>query len=282
MYDLCDIKTVKQLCKAYDFKLKKGLGQNFLINGSVLAQIVESGEVEGADCLEIGPGFGALTAELAKSSARVVAIEKDTTLMPVLKETLSEFQNVSVVYDDVLKLDLSTLINEQFNGRECIVVANLPYYITTPIFCYLLESELNISKIIIMVQEEVAERLCSPPGKKAYGAITVLTNFFGEPELLFKVPANNFFPAPKVNSAVIRVNLKKKNITDDQKLFFKVVRAAFANRRKTLANALKNSGFFNSEAILPAIRKSGFSDMVRGEELSVYEFAELAKNLSIE
>lgn len=223
--DLTSPKTIKTLSAEFGFTFSKGLGQNFLTDASVLEQIVEAAEpAEGV--LEVGPGFGVLTYALAQASEKVVSIEIDKRLLPVLEYTLHEFDNVKIVQDDVLKMDLSKLLEQEFAGRKISIAANLPYYITTPIVTRLLEADLPLKNIVVMVQKEVAERFCAGAGTKEYGAVSLLCRYYTEPSIVTVVPASRFFPAPKVDSAVVKfAMLDKPRITvQNEKLFFRVVK----------------------------------------------------------
>ncbi len=279
--DLTSPKTIKEICAKFNFRFSKGLGQNFLLDGSVLDKIVEAAQPKDG-VLEIGPGFGVLTGRLAESAEKVVSVEIDKKLIPVLEYTLSEYDNVKIVEKDILKTDLHKLIDEEFGGQKISVAANLPYYITTPIITALIEERLPIKNIVVMVQKEVAERICAAPGKKDYGAISVLCQYYTEPELVATVPAGSFIPPPKVDSAVLKLKLREKPAAEpaDEKYFFKVVKAAFAQRRKTLVNCLANGLGIDKNTAAKAITDCGISPDIRGERLSVQEFAYLSDKLS--
>ena len=241
MEQLTNISVIQALAEKHGFSFSKGLGQNFLINPSVCPRIAEMGGAEaGCGVLEIGTGFGVLTAELAKRADKVAAVEIDTRLLPVLDETLSEFDNVKIINQDILKTDVAALLQEEFGSMPVSVCANLPYYITSPILMLLLESRLPITAITVMVQKETAQRLCAPVGTRESGAITVAVHYYGEPRRLFDVSRGSFMPAPKVDSAVIRIDVRKQPLDPelDEEFFFRMVRAGFSQRRKTVVNAL--------------------------------------------
>ena len=279
MYSLTDRKTIEYLCKKYDFRFKKGLGQNFLTDESVLVNVAEAADIENGGVLEIGPGFGVLTAVLAQRAKKVLAVEIDEKVMPVLAETLAGFENIEIVNKDILKCDVKELIEEHFGDEKISVAANLPYYITTPIIMKLLEDKLPLKNIVVMVQKEVAERMCAAPGGKDYGAVTVAVNYYSEPSLICNVGRHLFVPAPNVDSAVLKLKLRDKPPVEvvSEKTFFSVVKASFSQRRKTLANALKNSGNFGTaENIESVLAAAGIDKMIRGERLSIEEFAKIA------
>ena len=279
MYSLTDRKTIEYLCRKYDFKFKKGLGQNFLTDDSVLIKIAEVADADGRGVLEIGPGFGVLTAALAQKAKKVLAVEIDGKVLPVLSETLAGFDNVEIVNRDILKCDIKELIEEHFGDEKISVAANLPYYITTPIIMKLLESSLPLSSIVVMVQKEVAERMCAEPGGKDYGAVTVAVNYYCEPHMICSVGRHLFVPTPSVDSAVLKLQLREKPPVSvlSEKMFFAVIKAAFSQRRKTLLNALKNAGIFGSgERIGAVLNEAGIDRMIRGERLSIQEFARIA------
>ena len=282
--DLCSHKVIRELMEEAGISFRKEYGQNFLVNRMVPMDIADNcTDEENSLIIEIGPGIGCLTRELAERYAKVVAIEIDRGLIPILKKTLAEYDNVTVINQDVMKCDLSELVREHAEGRPVSVCANLPYYITTPILMYLLESGVKLSSITVMIQNEVAARLTAKAGSKDYGAITAVLGYYGEARRLFKVGASSFVPAPKVDSAVVRIDLydDKKYKPADERLFFNLIHAAFEMRRKTLQNALsaKLPAFTKAE-ILEAITSLGFDENIRGERLSTADFAALADKLS--
>lgn len=278
--NLCDIKTVKAIMSEYRLTFRKEFGQNFLTDRSVVEEIAENC----CDCadgtiLEIGPGIGTLTYELALRHKNVISLEIDRGLIPVLSYTLSEFDNVKVINEDVMQADLGEILGDAFGSGSVSVCANLPYYITSPILMKLLESRLPFDCITVMIQKEVADRLTSPAGGKDYGAITAVLAYYGQVEKLFDVPADRFVPAPKVDSAVIRIRLyrEKPNVPKDEALFFRTVKAAFAQRRKTLVNTLC-AGFpeLTREKIHGLISSLGYAADIRGERLDVAAFCKLS------
>ena len=281
--NLCDIKTIKQTMAMFSLNFRKEFGQNFLTNISVVEDIADNCcDRADSTILEIGPGIGSLTRELAERYDHVVALEIDKGLIPVLKYTLGEYRNVTVINEDVMKADLDTVLAPYFKKGPVSVCANLPYYITTPILMKLLESGLPFENITIMIQSEVADRLCAPAGGKNCGAITAVLNYYGTPEKLFTVKADNFIPAPKVDSSVVRIRLyPEKPIKPlDEPTFFRTIRAAFEQRRKTLPNALSAVfGEISKEDITDIIVSCGHSATIRGEKLSVEEFAALSDAL---
>ncbi|MBE7024729.1 MAG: 16S rRNA (adenine(1518)-N(6)/adenine(1519)-N(6))-dimethyltransferase RsmA [Ruminococcaceae bacterium] len=279
MGSLTDPRYIRALCEKYDFRLKKSLGQNFLHDNAVLEEIVDAALPEGGGVLEIGPGFGVLTEALAGRAEKVVAVEIDDRLLPVLADTLAAFDNISVVHGDVLKLDLPRLLAEQFGDMPVSVAANLPYYITTPILLALLEKNLPLRRIVVMMQKEVADRILAAPGGKDYGALTVAVQYRCEVERVCRVPAASFFPPPKVDSEVLCLTLRQSPLveTKDEAYFFALVRAVFAQRRKTLVNGLANAGRFGTkEQISAATERMGLAPTVRGETLSIPQLAALA------
>ena len=282
--NLCNINVIRSLMEDAGITFRKEFGQNFLINPMVPEDIADMCcDREDSLIIEIGPGVGCLTDALAQRYARVVAIEIDKGLIPILAKTMAEHENVTVLNADVMEVDLAAIVAEYSEGRPVSVCANLPYYITTPILMRLLESGVRFSSITVMVQNEVAQRLCSKAGSKDYGAITAVLGNYGESRRLFKVPAGCFLPAPKVDSAVIRIDLYKepKYQPKDEKLFFALIRAAFEMRRKTLVNALSAKlPQYSKEVITSAILAIGHPEAVRGERLSTEDFGRLADILS--
>ena len=269
----------------YNFRFQKKFGQNFLIDESVIRRIVEGAGITKDDLvLEIGPGIGTMTQYMADAAGGVLAVEIDRNLKPVLEDTLYEYQNVEIIWGDILKQDLPAVLSEKALGRKVKVVANLPYYITTPIIMDLLEQRLDIECITVMIQKEVAVRMQAGPGSKDYGALSLAVQYYTEPEVIAKVPPNCFIPRPNVESAVIRLSvLDRPSVSvQDEKLLFKLIRASFNQRRKTLLNGLKNSPelSFTGEEIAAAIAAAGFDPAVRGEALTLTEFARLSDILS--
>ena len=281
--NLCDVKTIKHIMTVFDLKFRKEFGQNFLINRNVVEDIADNcADSVNTSILEIGPGIGPLTTELALRYNQVVALEIDHGLIPVLKYTLGEFNNVTVYNEDVMKADLDELLKPYFEKGNVSVCANLPYYITTPILMKLLECGLPFDYITIMIQSEVADRLCAKAGSSAYGAITAVLAYYGVAEKLFTVSAGNFMPAPKVNSTVVRIKLHKNKpyVPKDEKILFRTIKSAFEQRRKTLPNALAASfSELTKEEITNAIIECGHKPDIRGEKLSVEQFVELSDNL---
>lgn len=281
--NLCDIKTIKQIMAMFSLNFRKEFGQNFLTNSMVVEDIADNCcDDANSTILEIGPGIGSLTRELAERYKNVVALEIDHGLIPVLKYTLGEYKNVTVINEDVMKADLNEILAPYFASGKVSVCANLPYYITTPILMKLLESGLPFEYITIMIQSEVADRLCATPGDKNCGAITSVLAYYGTPEKLFKVSAGNFIPAPKVDSSVVRIKLHKEKPYKplDERTFFRTIRAAFEQRRKTLPNALSSVfGELSKEEISTIISECGHDVNIRGEKLGVAEFTALSDAL---
>lgn len=282
-YNLCDYNTVNRILAKHGFTFSKALGQNFLIDSNVcptMAQMLNADENTGV--LEIGPGIGVLTKELCEVAGKVVAIELDKRLYPVLEETLAEYDNFELVEGDVMKLDLNKIINEKFDGCTSIkVCANLPYYITSPIVMTLLESNLNIDEIEVMVQKEAAERLCAEIGSRDAGAVSVAVKYYGDSEILFGVGRESFMPSPKVDSAVIKIyirNEKKYNVKSEEK-FFSLVKAAFAQRRKTLTNSLSNTLGKSKDEIARALNELNLDANIRAEKLTMEDFVNLSNLL---
>ena len=275
-------KTIEVLQK-YDFTFQKKFGQNFLIDTHVLDKIISAAHITKEDMvLEIGPGIGTMTQYLAEAAGKVIAVEIDKNLIPILSDTLSEYQNVRIINEDVLKLDLRKLADEENGGKAIKVVANLPYYITTPIIMGLFENHVPVESITVMVQKEVADRMQTGPGSKDYGALSLAVQYYAEPYIVANVPPNCFMPRPKVGSAVIRLTRHKEPPVEvkDEKLI-DIIRASFNQRRKTLANGLNNSDKItcSKEIITEAIEKLGKGPSVRGEALSLQEFASLSNDI---
>ena len=269
-----------EILQKYNFNFQKKFGQNFLIDEHVLDKIIRAAEITKDDyVLEIGPGIGTMTQYLACAAREVTAVEIDRALIPILEDTLKEYDNVSIINEDILKVDIAALAKEKNGGRPIKVVANLPYYITTPIIMGLFESHVPLESITVMVQKEVADRMQVGPGTKDYGALSLAVQYYAEPYIVANVPPNCFMPRPAVGSAVIRLTRHQKTPVEvmDEKLMFRLIRASFNQRRKTLANGLKNSGELNlsKEVITAAIEKLGKGSSVRGEALDLEEFARL-------
>ena len=267
-------EVVHYICKRFDIKMSKKLGQNFLIKRGIVDEIVHAAELTpGEPVLEVGPGIGTMTQGLAQSGADVTAIELDRRLLEVLDTTLASYDNVRIVHGDVLKLDVPTFMNH----KPFKVVANLPYYITTPIIMSLLESKLPIERLVVMVQKEVALRMVAKPGTKDYGALSVAVQYYTEPDIVLDVPPKSFLPAPAVTSSVIRCVLRDKPPVDviDEKLFFRVVKAGFAQRRKTFANTMKTTGL-SKDRIEELLAKANIDGQRRGETFTLQEFADVA------
>lgn len=284
MPELTSPAVVKELMAKHNLSFHKGLGQNFLIDADVLEDIVRfSGIDQETGVIEIGPGIGVLTRELSHHAAKVVSIELDDRLFPLLSETLAGCENVEVIHQDALKVDYEKLISEEFPGMPVRLAANLPYYITTPILMKLLEARLPLESITVLVQKEVAERMAAAPGGKTYGALSVAVQYYTEPERVLTVPPHCFMPPPKVHSEVIRLKIRKEPAVTvkDEAQFFKVVRAAFGQRRKTLINALSNSGMFqmSREALRTLFETLGLQEDIRGERLSLVQFAQLSDGI---
>jgi 16S rRNA (adenine1518-N6/adenine1519-N6)-dimethyltransferase len=274
-------KQIRDVLDRYGFTFSKGLGQNFLIDGNIVRGIVRGAEITKDDyVLEIGPGMGTLTEELALKANKVVAIELDNRLKPILEETLEPYENVEVVYGDVLKLPLRQIIDEKLDGGPVKVVANLPYYVTTPIIGRLLEEELPFKSISVMVQKEVADRMVAKPHTKDYGALTLFVNFYTKPEIILKVPKTVFMPQPKIDSSVIRFTIKEELPDTNRDSYFKLVKAAFSKRRKTLINALSTFGLLaDKEELREALKRAGIEETVRGEDLYMDDYVRLAREL---
>ena len=277
-------KNTIEILQKYNFNFQKKFGQNFLINTGVLEDIIDAAEVTDEDMvLEIGPGIGTMTQYLCENARQVIAVEIDTNLIPILKDTLSAYDNVRIINDDILKVDINELAREYNNGRPIKVVANLPYYITTPIIMGLFESHVPLESITIMVQKEVADRMQTGPGSKDYGALSLAVQYYAEPEIVANVPPNCFMPRPNVASAVIRLTRHRECPVEvlDEKIMFRIIRAAFNQRRKTLQNSIHNAADlnFSKEQVVAALEEMQLSQTVRGEVLSLKQFAELTNLL---
>ncbi len=282
MKNLSDPNIIKDVMTRHGFSFSKSLGQNFIIDPNVCPRIVEESEIdECTGVIEIGTGIGVLTAEIAKKAAKVVCIELDGRLLPVLKETLSDFDNITVINDDVLKVDLHKLIEEHFENMKVAVCANLPYYITSPIIMTLLESKLPIETITVMVQKEAADRLCAEVGSRNAGAVTVAVNYYAEAEKLFNVSRGAFMPSPNVDSAVIKLTLREKPPIEisDEKKFFSVVKSAFGQRRKTASNSISAGMGIPKAEVIDALERAGFSPNVRAENFTMDDFERVSREL---
>lgn len=281
--ELSNSSEIRRILNKYGFTFSKALGQNFIINPSVCPKMAELGNAApGFGVLEIGPGIGVLTKELALRADRVVAVELDNRLLPVLEETLSEFDNVRIVHGDALKIDLRKLIETEFPGKPVAVCANLPYYITSPVIMHLLESRLPIQSITVMVQKEAAARICATPGSRDVGAVSLAVRYFSSPRILFGVSRGSFMPAPDVDSAVIRLDvLEKPEVkVNDETVLFKVIRGAFSQRRKTLLNSLSASYPLEKPQLSALLEQLDIPLNSRPEQLSLQQFADIANGLS--
>ena len=272
-------KTI-EIIKKYEFAFQKKFGQNFLIDSHVLDKIIAAAGITKEDCVvEIGPGIGTLTQYLAEAAREVISVEIDRMLIPILEETLADYSNVTVINQDILKVDLEQLVMEHNGGRPVKIVANLPYYITTPIIMGLFERHVPVSSITVMVQKEVAERMQAGPGTKDYGALSLAVQYFSRPYIAANVPPNCFMPRPKIGSAVIRLTCHEEppvKVSQEQ-MMFRIIRASFNQRRKTMVNGLNNSPDipFTKEEIQSALRQMGLSESIRGEALTLEQFAQL-------
>ncbi|HZJ99789.1 MAG TPA: 16S rRNA (adenine(1518)-N(6)/adenine(1519)-N(6))-dimethyltransferase RsmA [Tissierellaceae bacterium] len=273
---------VKKLIDKYDFRFSKSLGQNFLIDGNIVRKIVQGANITKEDyVLEIGPGIGTLTEELALHAKKVVSVELDEKLLELLDETLESYDNVEIIHGDILKTDVKKIVDEKLNGGPIKIVANLPYYVTTPIIGMLLENSFNIDSITVMIQKEVADRMLALHGSKTYGSLSVFIRFYSNPQIIVKVPKTVFMPQPKIDSTVIKLDIKKDLPDVDRDQLFKVVKAAFSKRRKTLLNALSSYGFENldKDTIKNTLEEIQISPEIRAENLSIEEFINISKIL---
>jgi len=273
-----------EILQKYQFRFQKKYGQNFLIDTNILEKIVEEARIEKDDCvIEIGPGIGTMTQYLAGQAAQVIAIEIDSMLIPILQETLADYKNVTIINEDILKVNIQQILEERNQGKPAKVVANLPYYITTPIIMELLENKVPLESITVMVQKEVAERMQQGPGSKEYGALSLAVQYYTKPEIVAQVGPNCFIPRPNVGSAVIHLTKHKSPPIDveDEGFMFRLIRASFNQRRKTLVNGLSNAADLNlkKEEVTAALETMGLSPMIRGEALSLKEFAALSNLL---
>ena len=282
MSNLSDIGVIKSVLQRHGFTFSKALGQNFIINPSVCPRIAEEGGArEGVGVLEVGAGIGVLTAELAKRADKVVCVELDTRLLPVLDETLADYDNIKIINGDILKVDLHKILEEEFGDMPVIVCANLPYYITSPVIMRLLEERLNIESITVMVQKEAAVRLCADVGSRDSGAVTVAVDFYADANKLFDVSRGSFMPAPNVDSAVIRLDIRKDVPIDitDEKFFFSMVRSAFSQRRKTASNGISSGLGMSKQTVITAIENAGLPATVRAESLTMEQLGALCEEL---
>lgn len=282
MSNLSDIGVIKSVLQRHGFTFSKALGQNFIVNPSVCPRIAEEGGArEGVGVLEVGAGIGVLTAELAKRADKVVCVELDTRLLPVLDETLADFDNIKIINGDILKVDLHQILKDEFGDMPVIVCANLPYYITSPVIMRLLESRLDIESVTVMVQKEAAVRLCAEVGSRDSGAVTVAVNFYSEAQKLFDVSRGSFMPAPNVDSAVIRLDIRKEVPVEvtDEKFFFSMVRSAFSQRRKTASNGISSGLGMPKQTVIEAIEDAGLPSTVRAESLTMEELGVLCEEL---
>lgn len=279
MENLSNISVIRDVLSRHGFSFSKGLGQNFLINPTVCPRMAEMGNAKpGWGIIEIGAGVGVLTAELARRADKVVCIEIDSRLLPVLDETLAEFDNIKIVNEDVLKVDLHKLIEQEFAGMPVAVCANLPYYITSPIIMNLLEAHLPITSLTVMVQKEAAARLCAEPGSREVGAVSIAVRYYSDPKILFQVSRGSFLPAPEVDSTVIRLDVRDRPPVEvgSEEQFFKVVRAAFSQRRKTLPNTLSAGLGIPKAQAIEMLEKAGIPTNLRAEQLTLDQFALLS------
>ena len=278
MINLTDMKTVRSILSRHGFHFSKKLGQNFLVDPSVCPRIAEEGNAApGFGVLEIGPGIGTLTQQLALRAEKVTSVELDQRLLPILEETVGEFDNLHILHGDILQFDVPQLLEQEFPGMHVAVCANLPYYITTPILMHLLESGAPIDSITVMVQKEVAEKLQAPVGTRNSGAITAAVNYYGTVEMLFTVPRDSFLPPPNVDSAVIRIDVQKRYAADTKhpKHFFAMLKNGFSQRRKTLVNSLSATMHYEKPVLLDALRELGLSETVRMENLTMEQLVAL-------
>ena len=276
-------RATKEVVNKHNFKFSKSLGQNFLIDDNVIDRILEGARLSETDrIIEVGPGIGTLTREMGKVAENVVAIEIDKTLIPILKETLADLDNVEVVNEDILKVDVQGLINEKLNGGPVKLVANLPYYITTPIVMKFLEEDIPVTDIVVMVQKEVADRMNAKPSTKDYGALSVAVQYYCDTEIVAKAPRHMFVPQPNVDSIVIGLHVRdeKKYVVDNEDIFFKTVKASFGQRRKTLLNSLGGLGFLSKDDIKEVLQMANIDEKRRGETLSIDEFANLSNEIN--
>lgn len=276
-------RTIKYIMEKYGFRFSKSLGQNFIIDSNVLDRILEGSELSEEDyILEIGPGIGVMTQVLCESCAKVVSIEIDSALIPVLEETVGEFDNLKIIHNDVLKVDLKALFEAEFKERRPKLIANLPYYVTTPIIMKFLEERIPVTDLIVMIQKEVADRMMARPSTKEYGALSVAVQYFTEPSIVTKVSKGSFMPMPNVDSSVIRLKVRENPpvVLSDEEIFFKTIKDAFGKRRKTLLNALSSGVLgLNKDQVRTVLAASGLEENLRGEALDINQFARLANEI---
>ncbi|MCC0661728.1 16S rRNA (adenine(1518)-N(6)/adenine(1519)-N(6))-dimethyltransferase RsmA [Clostridioides sp. ZZV14-6154] len=271
--------ATKEVVQKHNFKFSKSLGQNFLIDSNIIDKILDGARVaDGDNIIEVGPGIGTLTREMGKVAEKVVAIEIDKNLIPILKDTLSDLENIEVINQDILKVDIQELIKDKLNGGPVKLVANLPYYITTPIVMKFLEEDIPVTDIVVMVQKEVADRMNAVPSTKDYGALSIAVQYYCETEIVAKAPRHMFIPQPNVDSTVIglHVRAEKKYDVHNEEIFFKTIKASFGQRRKTLLNSLGGLGFLNKDEIREILKEANIDEKRRGETLSIEEFAVLS------
>ena len=282
--DLTNKSELINILGGFDFKFSKSLGQNFLTDRNILDKIIEKSNInQNVNVLEIGPGAGTLTRELCMKAKKVVSVEIDKTLIPVLNYIMNEFQNFILINDDIMKINLKNLIKEQFGNEKFVVAANLPYYITTPVIMTFFENDFNIDSLILMIQKEVADRIAARPGTKEYGALTVGTGFYAKNEIICSAPPHCFFPQPKVSSVVIKLEKYEKPpySVNNKEMFFKIVKSIFSQRRKTLVNSLSGSPFIKceKEKIISILNDMGLDEKIRGEKLDIEALVELSNKL---
>ena len=285
MSKLSDISYIRGVMDRHGVNFSKALGQNFLINPTVCPKMAELSRADsGAGVVEVGPGIGVLTYELSKAAKKVVSIELDKRLLPVLEETLADCKNVKIVNDDIMKIDIRGLIEEEFGGMDVAVCANLPYYITSPVIMRLLEERLPVSAITVMVQKEAAERLCAMPGTRECGAISAAVSYYCQPEILFHVSRGSFMPAPKVDSTVIRLNVLKEPAVkaDDERAFFRLIKAAFGQRRKTIGNSVSSGLSMAKDKVKNALKNADIPENARAEQLTLEQLCSLSNEINRE
>ncbi|MEG1284434.1 MAG: 16S rRNA (adenine(1518)-N(6)/adenine(1519)-N(6))-dimethyltransferase RsmA [Romboutsia sp.] len=276
-------RATKEVVQKHNFKFSKSLGQNFLIDDNVIDRILDGARLsQGDNIIEVGPGIGTLTREMGKVANKVVAIEIDKSLIPILKETLENLENVEVINKDILRVDIEELVKEKLNGGPIKLVANLPYYITTPIVMKFLEEDIPVTDIVVMVQKEVADRMNACPGTKDYGALSIAVQYYCDTEIVAKAPRHMFVPQPNVDSTVIGLHVRpdRKYTVNNEEIFFKTVKASFGQRRKTLLNSLSGLGFLSKDEIREVLQEANIDEKRRGETLSIEEFANLSNKVN--